>query len=289
MSHPTIYSQYLSLVSTSLPSPPYPVITTGVCGFMFLTYIASIFNPSLLETWSFSINTIIVDYNTQVLNTFPLIHASFLHLFFNICILYPTLSEFEVSHGSLHTALVLNTLGAVTCIAYTITVCIFKYLGLADETALNVHLLGSSGWAFTFLTVHSCYKSINSSTTNIYNSYNIPTIFIPLFYLVISAILVPGSSFLGHLISIILGFSIYLNIFSKLTIPPFQILDKIENINLFKTAIETIFSSDYFVWTYEIEVKNSRYQECGFTSISLPIHHENTSTASNGDKLGSDL
>lgn len=288
--HPSLISRYHSLVFSKLPSPPLPVITTGVCGFMVLTYIFSIFNGSLLKNWSLSVNSLIVDHKTSVLNTYPLVHISFIHLFFNLIVLYTVLSEFEITHGSLHTAITLNTLGAVTGIAYSITILIFKYLNLTTDSSLESHILGSSGWVFAFLTVHSCYKSIKYPSTNIYNSYNVPTIFIPLFYLIVSSILVPNSSFLGHLISIILGFLIYLNIFSLLTIPPFKILDKIENLTIFKNSIENIFPSDYFTWTFESEVKNSRYQESNFKNISLPMHHENSNIpTSGGEKLGTNL
>lgn len=277
--HPSIYSRYLTLLASKLPAPPLAVISTGVCGFMCITYIFSLFNPQLTQNWALSPNSLIVEYKGHLLNTYPLVHESLLHLLFNVIILHHMLSEFEVIHGSLHTAIILNTLGAVTGIAYTITEYILVRLGLADKTILDTFILGSSGWVFAFITVHSCLKSINCPTTNIYSSYNIPTIFVPLFYLVLSAILVPNSSFLGHLISIILGLLIFKNIFSKITIPPFQILDRIESLSIFRWAIENIFPSDYFIWTWENEVKNSRYQECDFHSISLPLHHGNVANS----------
>lgn len=260
---------------------------------MVLTYLFSFFNPSLIESWSFAPNNIILNYDPSSLNTFPLIHISIFHLFFNLIVLYYPLSEFEASHGSLHTAIILNTLGAVTGIAYTIINFIFVYLNLADATILDSHILGSSGWVFTFLTVDSCYKSINYPTTNLYNSYNIPTIFIPLFYLVISTILIPSSSFLGHLISIICGFLIFKNIFSLITIPPFNILDKIEALQIFKTAIDSIFPSTYFLWTWEHEVKSSRYNDSHLNNFGLPVHHASGEPDqvfnSHGEKLGTSL
>lgn len=299
----SIMLKYTDMIMSKLPQPPFAVISTGVCGFMVLTYIFSIFNSQLTINWSLSPNSLIQDFDTIRLNTFPLVHISFLHLFFNLIVLYYPLSEFEITHGSLHTAIILNTLGAVTGIAYTITSYILVKLKLSDESILNTFILGSSGWAFTFLTVNSCYKSINHPATRLFNSFNIPTILVPLFYLVFSMILLPNSSFLGHLISVILGILIFKNIFSLITIPPFQILDKIESLEIFKYSIKSIFPPEYFIWTWENEVKSSRYLESEFHGIGLPLHHGNLPNTSNteattapvpqfegqGDKLGTNL
>ena len=276
--HPSILSRYRALLASKLPAPPLAVISTGVCIFMFGTYVYSLFDPQFVQTWALSPNSLIVAHNGVLLNAYPLVHESLVHLLFNVLVLHHTLSEFEVTHGSLHTAIILNTLGAVTGIAYTITEYILVQLGLANEAILDTAILGSSGWVFAFITAHCCLKSISSPTTNIYASYNIPTLLVPLFYLAVSAILVPSSSFLGHLISIILGVLIFKDFFSMITIPPFQVLDRIERLAIFKWGIKTLFPADYFVWTWEHEVKSSRYLESNFYSVGLPLHH-GTSTA----------
>ncbi|ODQ44913.1 hypothetical protein PICMEDRAFT_73718 [Pichia membranifaciens NRRL Y-2026] len=226
-----------------------------------------------VQSWALSPNSLIVEHKGVLLNAYPLVHESLVHLLFNVMVLHHTLSEFEVSHGSLHTAIILNTLGVVTGIAYTITEYILVQLGLANAAILDTAILGSSGWVFAFITAHCCLKSITSPTTNIYASYNIPTLLVPLFYLAVSAVLVPNSSFLGHLISIILGVLIFKDFFSLITIPPFQALDRIERLAIFKWGIRTFFPADYFVWSWEHEVKSSRYLESNFHSVSLPLHH----------------
>mgnify|MGYP003365345881 CR=1 FL=1 len=271
--HPSIFSRYRALVASKLPAPPLAVISTGVCAFMCGTYVYSLFNTQFVQSWALSPNSLIVEHKGVLLNAYPLVHESLVHLLFNVMVLHHTLSEFEVSHGSLHTAIILNTLGAVTGIAYTITEYILVQLGLANAAILDTAILGSSGWVFAFITAHCCLKSITSPTTNIYASYNIPTLLVPLFYLAVSAVLVPNSSFLGHLISIILGVLIFKDFFSLITIPPFQALDRIERLAIFKWGIRTFFPADYFVWSWEHEVKSSRYLESNFHSVSLPLHH----------------
>jgi membrane associated rhomboid family serine protease len=303
----SIVQQYVSLIKHHLPSPPLAVISTGVSGFIILSYIFSWFNADLIPNWAVSPVLLAENHELHRLNTYPLVHTSFLHMFFNLLMIYYPLSEFEVSHGSLHTAIVINTLGAVTGIAYTITTYILTYIGLENKEILSTYILGSSGWIFTFITVSSCHKSLNHPTTKVFNVYNVPTLLVPLIYLVISELFVPSSSFLGHLISIILGILIFKNIFSLITIPPFQILDKIESLDIFKSSIESIFPSNLFIWTWEQEVKSSRYQDSEFNGIGLPLHHEqvvatnnipdNTDNNSNntlafqgdGEKLGSNL
>lgn len=292
-----IVKQYSDLVGKSLPKPPYPVISTGVCGFMVLTWLATFFNNNIINNWSFSPNCLLNNFETYRFNTFPLVHLNFLHLFFNLITLYYPLSEFEKSHGSLHTAIILNTLGAVTAIAYTITSYILVYLNLSDENILNISILGSSGWVFTFLTVHCCYRSINQSLILINHfNINIPTLYLPLIYLLVSSILIPNSSFIGHLISIVLGVLIFKKVVSLITIPPFNILDKIDNLKIFKNAIEIIFPSEIFVWTSESSVKSSRYSNSNFVTSELPLHHQQIdqqiptpSFEGTGDKLGSNL
>lgn len=276
-------NQLLTEISTFV-SFPLPVISTGVTCFMILTYISSIFSPNIISNWSLSPNSLL-NGNTTSLTTFPLIHVNFLHLLSNIIVLYHPLSQFENSHGSLHTALLLNTLGAITGIAFTIISLILNYIGIESDDSLNVSILGSSGWAFTFLTINCCYNSINNPYTTIYNThYNVPTIFLPLIYLIISFILVPSSSFLGHFVSIILGVLIFKNYIAFLAIPPFNLLGKIENLNIFKYSIESIFPIELFKWTWENDVKEIRYQLTDFNNPNpiLPTHNEQNS----GEKLG---
>lgn len=273
ISHAQVYLQH---VLPLLPQPPYPVITSGIILFLIFAYIFSHINTSLLHSWALSPNLLFAR-ELHRLNTYPLVHANFLHLFFNLIVLYTPLAEFEITHGSLHTAIVVNTLGAVTGIAYSITTYILIQLKLESIDALDKMILGSSGFVFAFLTVLSCKKSQIQPNTQIF-AYSIPTVFIPLVYLVISAILVPNSSFLGHLISIIIGVLIHHGIFALITIPPFQILHKIESISLFKSAIDSIFPHEYFIWTWEADVADNRYNE---NVIHLPIYEEGQRVGTN--------
>lgn len=266
------------------PEPPFPVITTGLTVFIVLTYVFSVFNQTLVENWALSPASLVVNHEFSRLTTYPLIHAGFFHIFSNVIVLYYPLADFEKAHGSLHTAIVVNTLGAVLGIAYTIITYILVYIGFESDETTNTFVLGSSGWVFTFITVAACHRAMVQHSIMIH-TYSIPTLFIPLIYLVLSAILIPSSSFLGHLVSIILGVIIFKKIFSLLTIPPFKILDKIESLEIFKYAIDSIFPSEYFVWTWEADIQSSRY---GQNEIVLPLSNDDV-TNRGGVKLGSNL
>lgn len=267
-----------------LPQPPYPVITTGLILFIVFTYIFSVFNETLVSNWALSPASLVVNHELPRLTTYPLVHAGFFHMFSNVIVLYYPLAEFEKAHGSLHTAIVINTLGAVLGIVYTIVTYILIYLNVESGEAADTFVLGSSGWVFTFITIAACHKATVQHSFKIH-TYSIPTLFIPLIYLILSAILVPSSSFLGHLVSIILGVLIFKKIFSLLTIPPFKILNKIEALDIFKYAIESIFPSEYFVWTWEADVESSRY---GKNEFILPLSNDDVITG-DGVKLGSNL
>lgn len=267
ISHVQVYLQHLH---PHLPQLPVPVITTGICLFLVLAYIFSHINTELLQSWALS-PTLLFQFELPRLNTYPLVHSSFLHLFFNLIVLYYPLAEFELSHGSLHTALVVNTLGAVTGIAYSITTFILVQLHLTNSDSMDTLILGSSGFVFTFLTV-SCLKKSQSTPESQLFTYKFPTVLIPLIYLVVSALLVPNSSFLGHLISIIIGFIIHYGIFALITIPPFQILQKIESLPIFKNVVEIVFPSEYFIWIWEHDVVDVRYKNI---SNYLPLFDEN--------------
>ncbi|KGK40746.1 hypothetical protein CAS74_004913 [Pichia kudriavzevii] len=285
---------FVSVFNRYAPRPPLAVISTGVIGFFWLTYLFSWINPSLLSSWAFSPNKLVQHYDPSTFTTYPLIHSGFFHVLFNSMALYYPLSEYEVSHGSLHTALVINTLGAILAITITVISIILVHLGLESPDCMDNLYLGSSGWVFTFITVSCCHRSINDPYTVLFNHYNVPTVFIPLVYLLLSAFLFPSSSFIGHLVSIILGFLIFKKIIALLTIPPFQILNKIESLSVFHNAIEAIFPKDIFVWTWENEVLSSRYTVSDFsTPLGLPLHHGNVDATTQppfkgpGEKLGS--
>ena len=294
--------QHLQQVLDIIPRP-LPVISSGVCGFLVLAYLASLFNPALLENWALSATTL-AEFQTHRLNTYPLIHTSLLHLLSNLFVLYVPLASFEVTHGSLHTAVLLNTLGAITGIAYTITTHILVYLGIDTPDVLDTYILGSSGWAFSFVTIHALTTSIRTPMTKFAiasSPYSIPTVFIPIIYLIISWVIVPNSSFLGHFISIICGFLVFKNLIAVLAIPPFRIFQRIESLKIFKWGVGILFPSEYFVWTWESEVASSRYQVTDFNAgpdasagLVLPTHHAASpaptpvpSFQGGGDKLGS--
>jgi hypothetical protein len=153
------------------------------------------------------------------LNTYPLVHLGFFHLFFNLIALTPLLERYEKEHGTLLT--LLQILGPVT------TFPAFLYLAL--EMGLlrsNTAVEGASAWVFTFLAAESI-RTYNIQPHFELLGNKIPTWTTPLFSMLLIAFLMPGTSFLGHLCGVLIGYAMgkgYLDIL----LTPEWILRKVE-------------------------------------------------------------
>lgn len=241
----------------ALPVSNLPIISTGITLFIFIVYLFQLKVNDLTGNWALN-PTLISQFELSRLTTYPLVHFSPLHLIFNMLSLWPCLASFELAHGSLHTAIVLNTTGAVTGVIYSI---ISLILQLNPDTYIG----GASGWCFTFITVDCLVRAIDSSKVEIYNGVSIPTKSLPFVYLVISQVIVPNASFLGHLIGILVGFLVFGGILGPLCSPPFEIVEKIENWKPFKKllSLKELFvfeDTPLFVWIYEKDCVDKRYQ-----------------------------
>ncbi|KAI0906951.1 rhomboid family protein [Ustulina deusta] len=153
-------------------------------------------------------------------NTFPLIHKSLLHTFFNILALAPLLERFETEFGTL-TSLALF-FGPLT----TIPALVYVFL---ERVVLggNHAVLGASLWVFLLLGM----EGVRTYKTNPYlviGTYHVPTWTTPLFTAVVVQAIVPGTSFLGHLCGAGTGYLFGLG-YLKFLAPPEWILREIES------------------------------------------------------------
>ncbi|KAI0969067.1 rhomboid family protein [Xylaria arbuscula] len=153
-------------------------------------------------------------------NTFPLIHKSLLHAFFNILALTPLLERFETEFGTLTSlALFFGPLTTIPALVYVL----LERLVLGSNNAV----LGASLWVFLLLGM----EGVRTYKTNPYlviGTYHVPTWTTPLFMTVVVQALVPGTSFLGHLCGVGTGYLFGLG-YLKFLAPPEWILREIES------------------------------------------------------------
>ncbi|PWY64916.1 Gaa1-domain-containing protein [Aspergillus eucalypticola CBS 122712] len=153
------------------------------------------------------------------LNTYPFIHLGFFHAFLNILALTPLLERFEAEHGTL-TAVALF-IGPLSTLPAGIYILIEKFV-LHRNTAV----VGSSIWVFLLLGSEAI-RTFKSNPYFSLGSTKIPTWTSPLFACALVSILVPNTSFLGHLCAILVGYLLGLGVL-KIFVPPEKVLRWIE-------------------------------------------------------------
>lgn len=161
--------------------------------------------------------------NAAVVNRislYPLAHLSVIHLSLNAFSLFGPLTMFERTHGTVHTAIMLNLLAVSTAILYCL---------IGSLLFPNVDVAGSSGWCFSLFAYYSVKESVLRPSQRIVSTYSFPTIYIPVVLLLLITIIVPGSSFWGHFLGMIMGYVLAFkeSIFCKLA-PPSSLVIKIE-------------------------------------------------------------
>ncbi|KAL4990343.1 Gaa1-like protein [Aspergillus falconensis] len=152
-------------------------------------------------------------------NTYPFIHTGFFHAFLNMLALTPLLERFEAEHGTL-TAIALF-MGPLSTFPAGLYVLIEKFILHGNNS-----VVGSSVWVFLLLGS----EAIRTYKSNPYFSIGntkIPTWTSPLLVCVLVWILVPNTSFLGHLCSILIGYLLGLG-YLKVLVPPEKVLRFIE-------------------------------------------------------------
>ncbi|KIW89133.1 uncharacterized protein Z519_09985 [Cladophialophora bantiana CBS 173.52] len=153
------------------------------------------------------------------LNTFVLIHTGFWHMLINTICLMPLLERFEAEFGTLNSiALFMGPLGQIPAVLYL----------LLDGVILrdNTPVLGASIWVFLLLAA----EAIKTYRANPYleiADQKIPTWISPLVLLVVTSILIPSASFLGHLSGCVTGYLWGLG-YIRFLAPPEKVLRWIE-------------------------------------------------------------
>ncbi|KAH3661625.1 hypothetical protein OGAPHI_006474 [Ogataea philodendri] len=194
-----------------------PALSVGLSVFLVLVYLFSVANPWILDAWCLSPQAL-PNFELSRLTTYTLIHENFFHLLFNVASLYGPLSQFEVQNGTVHTAVVLNFLATFVGVPYCLCGLLFY-----PETSV----LGASGWCFSMLSYYYYLRSQTEETVKLYR-VDVPTTMVPFVFLLVVGVLVPSSSFMGHLIAIFAGYALGYGYLKHFTNPPFRLIERIE-------------------------------------------------------------
>lgn len=161
-----------------------------------------------------------LDLNTLLFYIFP--HSSWFHLALNLVALLPLLAHYERTHGTVYTGVTVNLLAVVTGLLY----CVPGLLLYRGQKCA-----GLLGIAFSLL-LFFCLKEseqnpIMYTVHTGLQEWPIPTLWFPLLNAVVAQVLVPSSSFWGHLAAIGAGYLLALN-YLKFLFPPLAVLLWIE-------------------------------------------------------------
>lgn len=164
--------------------------------------------------------------------------------------------------------------------------CVLTYLSvLATITGLayclislvlfpNAAVIGSSAWVFSFMAYYTYLESLNTPTTYISSNFMIPTWSKPFLVLFVTAIIMPGSSFLGHLLGIGSGFLFASGRIAFLIEPPTKIVLWIEG----KLAPLIALIPKKVKYIKEVDAIELR-KNAGSANVPLPLHELGAQTA----------
>lgn len=199
-------------------------LTTGLLIFLTFLFGISQLYEDFKNYFVLTPNSLF-DVDLGKLSLYPLMHLSYLHLVFNALAIVGPLNNFESSHGTIHTGVVLNLSAVIAGIIY----CVVSRL-----LSLETGVAGASGWVFTFITYlcvkeSQLYPRLELSRFIPGVTQSIPTQFTPVVFLLFTAIVFFQSSFLGHTAGMIVGYIMgYGETWFNILIPPAWIIEKIE-------------------------------------------------------------
>ncbi|RPA76922.1 rhomboid-domain-containing protein [Ascobolus immersus RN42] len=195
-----------------------PVLTRSVATLCIAVYVLDCLGFGL-KAWM-DLDPSKINMSTMYrLNTYPLPHLSLLHLLPNLLALLPLLTRHERSHGSLLT--LLQILGPLT------TFPAFLYLAISYILRTSTPVVGASAWVFTLISAEAVETWRVRPTVDLLGR-KIPTWATPLGMCLLIAVLMPGTSFVGHLCGIVVGYLMGLGWLNILNTPEW-ILRKVED------------------------------------------------------------
>ncbi|KAF2278264.1 uncharacterized protein EI97DRAFT_394488 [Westerdykella ornata] len=199
------------------------VLRLPLCTRVLLTIIVALWVATIpfawLREWA-SLEPDKVNFGTMHrLNLFPLIHLGFFHMIFNIIALAPLLERFESEFGTLVTLLLFTgPFGTLPGGIYTL---LEKFILRSNTT-----VMGASIWVFLLL-ASEAMKTHKANPHFSIGPYKIPTWTTPLILILLTSILVPNVSLIGHLCGAGIGYLWATNTI-KFLVPPEKLLRWLE-------------------------------------------------------------
>ncbi|KAI9743299.1 MAG: putative rhomboid protease [Claussenomyces sp. TS43310] len=188
-----------------------PLCTRLICTIIAFLWFLSVLPIFDVQQWGSLIPEEIGLATLYRTNTFPLVHAGFVHTILNIIALTPLLERFEAKHGTLTTfALFFGPLSTIPALMYTV----LERGVLRSNTAV----LGASIWVFMLIGMEAI-QTYRSNPYFLLGTNQIPTWTTPLILLLFVTVLVPNTSFLGHLCGLAVGYLFGLG-YLKFLAPP---------------------------------------------------------------------
>lgn len=255
----------LSHLPANFQLKDYPALTVGLPLFtLLLLIIDTIFSGKLKHVFGLDpFAPFRLDLNK--ISFYVVIHNGFFHWLINTVALFAPMYHFERAHGTVYTGITLNLLAVTAALQYCI-------VGMVLYR--HTHVIGLSGIIFLFLTYFSVKEhEFKPVAFSLGPNYNLPTKYSPFVSLILCAILIPGSSFFGHLAGISSG---YLLAYGKLAVlyPPVKAIlfieSKIPLKRLLAPLVEFISEED------GIELRNVSYLP--FLSQDSEAHAATTAT-----------
>lgn len=195
-----------------------PALSVGICIFSFLFFWIYPSDSTALLL----VPTAPLDFNLNAISFYIFPHVNIVHLVLNLVSLFPLLLRFEKTHGTVYTGITLNLLAVVTALAYCLVgLVLFPYDAVA----------GLLGIVFSFLAYY-CYKEhIQRPVLHTFKvggtEIPIPTLYFPFLNLFIIALIIPSTSFFGHLAGLGAGYLLAMD-YLKVLYPPSKVVLFIE-------------------------------------------------------------
>ncbi|KAL2115034.1 hypothetical protein VTJ04DRAFT_10697 [Mycothermus thermophilus] len=186
-----------------------PIFTRVAAVLMVVCEVISLLPGWDIKAWG---RLEVDNFSMRRTNTYPFIHMDVFHLVVNLIGVIPLLERFERSYGTIPTVgLFIGPLSTVPAVLY---VGIERYI-----LRLNTWVVGASVWGFLILGIEALKRNRASPYLVIYGQRTIPTWTAPLAMVVIAALFMPGSSMLGHLCGLAVGYVFGMGYLNRL-IPP---------------------------------------------------------------------
>lgn len=200
----------------------YPALTVGLSVFTFFLLVIDLSsNQSLSQKFSLHPNAPF-EFDLNRLSFYLLFHRGFFHWFLNIVGLFTPLAIFERKHGTVYTGITLNLLAVTAGLQFCL---------LGKILFPGTSVIGLSGVVFLFMSFMAHKEHFSTPVLYSFNyqgsDYSVPTLYSPFIFLFACMILLPGSSFWGHLAGISSGYLLSLGYF-KVLYPPLKVVLFIE-------------------------------------------------------------